>query len=592
LLRHHPGYPGESHERLPRSDGRYHQCKRRQFCEWQRATNDTLSADSGNIWTLIENPAHGTVNFNPDGSYTYTPDADYYGMDTLGYRLCDSVYPNQDCSDTTLVIRVKAVNDYPVAMGDTISVNEDSSVSGSVATNDTLSADSGNIWSLIENPAHGTVNFNIDGSYTYTPDADYYGMDTLRYELCDSVYPNQDCSDTTLVIRVKAMNDYPVAMGDTVNVLQDSSIKGSVSLNDTLSHDGGNIWILKDSTKHGTVVFQSDGSYVYTPDAYYFGMDTFEYELCDSVFPQQDCDRAIVSIIVNEVNQPPVCISDTVSTGENIPVDYNPVANDYDPDGELDTGSMTIVCQGNGTVIIDTVSGKVTYMPCTDWYGIDTIVICICDNNNPAYCSNDTAIITVIKPNIVAIDDSYKTSKDNSVQGNVSDNDTLYSCLSGYYELDAAGAGYVVINTDGTFVYVPDEGVTGVDTFTYKVVDCNGEHVTAVVTITVMDDCAQLFIPEIFSPNNDGKNDYFKIKCIENYPDAKIKIYNRWGQKVYEKEHYGNIDVWGTTEAWWNGYSNQEWIVGMGELTSSTYFYVLDLKDGSKPYSGFIYLYK
>jgi len=100
----------------------------------------------------------------------------------------------------------------------------------------------------------------------------------------------------------------------------------------------------------------------------------------------------------------------------------------------------------------------------------------------------------------------------------------------------------------------------------------------------------ELLIPEIFTPNDDGIQDNFKIKCIEHYPDARLEVYNRWGNLVYSKDHYGNTDLWGENDAWWNGYSTHKWTVGKDRLPSATYIYILYLNDGSKPRNGFVFL--
>lgn len=81
-------------------------------------------------------------------------------------------------------------------------------------------------------------------------------------------------------------------------------------------------------------------------------------------------------------------------------------------------------------------------------------------------------------------------------------------------------------------------------------------------------------IPEGFSPNGDGTNDLFRIESIEFYPNNEIKIFNRWGNVVFEAAPYNSE---------WNGQSKQG-----NDLTDGTYFYILDLKDGSEPYSGYI----
>lgn len=88
-------------------------------------------------------------------------------------------------------------------------------------------------------------------------------------------------------------------------------------------------------------------------------------------------------------------------------------------------------------------------------------------------------------------------------------------------------------------------------------------------------------VPEVFSPNGDGVNDLFIIKYIDQYPQNKVLIFNRWGNKVWEKGPYLND---------WDG-TNQFGITVAGrDLPVGTYFYIIDLGDGSKPKKGFIYL--
>ncbi|MFV0269605.1 MAG: gliding motility-associated C-terminal domain-containing protein, partial [Draconibacterium sp.] len=109
----------------------------------------------------------------------------------------------------------------------------------------------------------------------------------------------------------------------------------------------------------------------------------------------------------------------------------------------------------------------------------------------------------------------------------------------------------------------------------------------------------ELFIPNGFSPNGDTYNDYFEIifTCETGdllfeaeYPDAKIEIFNRWGNKVYERENYGNTQRWSYQDAWWDGKSTNKMQVGRDNLPTATYFYILYLGDGSKPITGTIFL--
>lgn len=92
------------------------------------------------------------------------------------------------------------------------------------------------------------------------------------------------------------------------------------------------------------------------------------------------------------------------------------------------------------------------------------------------------------------------------------------------------------------------------------------------------------FIPQGFSPNNDGINDLFVIRGINNYPNNYIEIYNRWGVKVFEASPYQNN---------WDGKSQNTLSVGNGDLPIGTYFYVLHTNVAQTPFfKGTIYLNK
>ena len=92
-----------------------------------------------------------------------------------------------------------AVNDVPVAIDDNFAVNEDVVLNGTVATNDTLSPDGGNVFALATNATNGVVVMNADGSFTYTPVADYNGPDSFTYTLTDA---DGDVSTATVNLTV------------------------------------------------------------------------------------------------------------------------------------------------------------------------------------------------------------------------------------------------------------------------------------------------------------------------------------------------------------------------------------------------------
>ncbi|MCV2485268.1 gliding motility-associated C-terminal domain-containing protein [Flavobacterium sp. SH_e] len=92
---------------------------------------------------------------------------------------------------------------------------------------------------------------------------------------------------------------------------------------------------------------------------------------------------------------------------------------------------------------------------------------------------------------------------------------------------------------------------------------------------TVSPNCLKIY--NEFSPNDDGQNDFFYIDCIERYPDNQLEIFNRWGNLVYYQKGYKNT---------WDGKEEGS----AKTLPEGTYFYILDLGDGSKKTSGWVYL--
>lgn len=94
--------------------------------------------------------------------------------------------------------------------------------------------------------------------------------------------------------------------------------------------------------------------------------------------------------------------------------------------------------------------------------------------------------------------------------------------------------------------------------------------------------CIETIIPQIFTPNADGKNDLFFINSISYYPNNKLYIYNRWGNLVYSKSKYNNE---------FDGTANVSEATDRGILPSGTYFVLLDFGDGITPnYSGYLEL--
>jgi VCBS repeat-containing protein len=453
--------------------------------------NDTQSGDGGNVWTLIGvngGAAHGTVTMNPDGTYTYTPNANYNGVDVFNYRLCDV---DGDCSSATVTITIIPVNDVPVAVNDTNTTNEDTPVSGTVTSNDTQSGDGGNNWSLVGingGAAHGSVTMNPDGTYTYTPNANYHGVDVFNYTLCDV---DGDCSSATVTITIISVNDVPLAVNDVNTTNEDTPVSGDASVNDTRSGDEPNTWSLigvNGGAAHGTVVMNPDGTYTYTPNANYNGVDVFNYRVCDV---DGDCSPATVTITINPVNDVPVAVNDFNTTNEDTPVSGTVVPNDTQSGDGGNVWSLIGVNGGaaHGAVTMNP-DGTYTYTPDANYNGLDVFNYRLCDIDND--CSTATVTITINPGNDVplAVNDVNTTDEDTPVTANASINDTPSPDGGNEWSLrginGGATHGTVTMSIGGVYTYTPATNFHGVDVFSYQVCDVDNDCSTATVTITIL----------------------------------------------------------------------------------------------------------
>jgi gliding motility-associated-like protein len=190
------------------------------------------------------------------------------------------------------------VDGIPVAMDDNIAVDENSQIAGNVTTNDKGLCDTPIRMNIMTEPEFGSLTFSNDGSFKYIPDNKYSGKDKFTYQICDS---DGDCSSATVEITINSVNDLPQANADTEDLQVDVIWHGNVAVNDVLSGDGNNVWTLDTHPSNGTILFNEDGTYTYTPYASFIGNDSFSYELCDA---NGDCSKAKVTIHVDDVLLP------------------------------------------------------------------------------------------------------------------------------------------------------------------------------------------------------------------------------------------------------------------------------------------------
>ncbi len=169
--------------------------------------NNDIKPNNGNLTTninFISPPANGTASFLiSTGFLSYTPNTNFYGTDIAEYEICDSENPVL-CDTATITITVNPLPDAPIAIDDNASTQANTPLNANVLLND-IEPDGDNLivsTPPLVQPSFGVLVLNSNGSYTYTPSADFTGTDSFEYEVCDDATPSQ-CSTARVVIIIE-----------------------------------------------------------------------------------------------------------------------------------------------------------------------------------------------------------------------------------------------------------------------------------------------------------------------------------------------------------------------------------------------------
>ncbi|MDO6585958.1 Ig-like domain-containing protein [Salipiger sp. 1_MG-2023] len=338
------------------------------------------------------------------------------------------------------------------------------SVDGDTATGDAITAFA---------DQDGTLKVSIEGPVSRIEIVYENGGDSTQGVLISDVsFSTIDADDLA-----------PVAEDDVAETLEDTPVVINVLDNDS-DPEGGALSVTSATATNGSVTINDDGTLTYTPDENYNGPDEIAYTVTN---PEGTSDSASVAVTVTPVNDDPVAVDDTVSTGAGTPVSFDPTDNDTDVDGDPLTG--TLGDPDNGTVT-DNGDGSFTYTPDDGFTGNDTIAYTVDDGNG----GSDDGVITVVVGDDtapgntapIAEDDFYTTDVDTpqTINPLVNDIDGDGDPLT-VGSIGTPDNGTLVDNGDGTFTYTPDTGFEGDDTISYTVSDGNGGSDDSVITISV-----------------------------------------------------------------------------------------------------------
>jgi VCBS repeat-containing protein len=439
---------------------------------------------------LVVTTTRGLLTFNADGSFQYVPAPDFFGVDTFRYIVFDG---DLHSNVATVTINVTPVNDPPVASNDFYSTDED------VVLN--VSAQNGVLRNaidvdtpreqlraiLVQSVTNGSLTLNTNGSFTYTPTKDFFGSDTFRYKINDG---ELDSNVAIVTITINPVNDAPIAVNDSYAVDEDfvltvSAADGVIANDiDVDTPRQQLVAMLVSNVSNGTLIFNSNGSFIYTPKKDFSGLDSFTYRISDGELLS---NVATVTITVREINDPPVAQDLQVSTLEDTPIlNRALLSGRADPDHTNDQLTVIVTEQvQNGVLVINQQSFD--YIPKQDFNGSDSFKYRLRDPEG-AESQVATVSITVTPVNDapVAVDDFYVIKENVMVTFDVLSNDFDVDgdALTITNIVQPPNHGRVMIASN-KIVYEPDLGVSNEDDlFVYRISD-GTLHAQATVRIRI-----------------------------------------------------------------------------------------------------------
>ena len=566
-------------------------------------TNDKLN---GNLNPAVQSvtittpstPAH-TPYIHPGTGEVIVPPHTPVGVYELPYTICALASPTV-CDTATAVVTVNSIeahNDGRHLLGTTVGGTISSVLANDKLNGRTPAASEVTInWQAT--PAGFT--YNADGSITVAAGT-AVGTYTISYTLCATATPTLCSEPAEVVVEVTAATPVPplsiTAVYDGVYYIEKGTATTltSVLANDLLDSDPattGNVSLTWDISAPAGFTLNADGTvHVATDTA--VGRYKIPYTICAKNGMLCSTTELVVTVLAPTVT-PTIEVNGETFTYTGNPTVGNVLTNEKlngTPNPSVRSVTISIMPPPPGAYepYLDPSTGDVIVPPHTP-AGNYTVTYRVCTIDTPVACG--VAQVTVVIPATptstvvpVAADDKVETARNTPVTINVLANDTPNGATTPNV-VTAPLNGTAVVNPDGTIEYTPNTGFVGTDRLVYTLCNASG-CATATVSIEVTH---KLIAYNGVSVNGSEKNNHFHIAGIEAYPDNTVRIYNRWGVKVFEVQHYDNVrNVFkGISEG-------RVTVEAADKLPQGTYYYVIEYVDENNQKQtmvGWLYLKK
>ncbi|MFW1526086.1 tandem-95 repeat protein [Vibrio parahaemolyticus] len=448
--------------------------------------NDSdVEGDALSIQSASVPKEQGTVEV-VDGKLVFTPAENFNGEATISYIVTDG-----DLTDEAKVsVTVTPVNDSPVAVDDTTSIQEDTAVTIDVLTNDTdVDGDKLSIESASVPKEQGTVEV-VNGKLVFTPAENFNGDAEITYTVTDG----QLTDEAKVTVTVNPVDDAPTIKVDAVESITEDAVNtdtvvAALTVRDTdMQEDQLAVSLENNSNGYFVLV----GNEVKLTQAGVDAVNNDELNLKDLAISASVSDGVNPtasdsdSLIVNRVNDAPT-VENAIADQElsedfaSYTIDLNDAFKDSD-------SALNFSVSGNSNVLVSIENGIATISPTADWNGSETLTFTATD---PSGESISQTVNFTVAPVADIVADKATVVEDTSTVIKVLGNDT-FEGDGKVVSLDTNNGpanGTVSVNPDGSVTYTPNDNYHGTDSFTYIVTSGGvSESTTVSVDVTPVND--------------------------------------------------------------------------------------------------------
>jgi len=450
---------------------------------------------------------------------------------------------NLDTTGEGQAILDTAVNDRPTSVDDSYSVDEDGTLNVSAAgvlTNDTDPEEDSLTATLVSDVSNGSLTLNSNGSFSYTPSANFNGSDSFTYRANDPMVVSSAAA--TVTITVNSVNDVPLfTKGSDQTANEDAGAQSVTSWATAISPGPSNessqtVDFIVSNDNNGLFSVQpavsATGTLTYTPASNANGSATVTIQIHDDGgTANSGVDTSATqtfTITVNAVNDAPAnTVPGSQATAVNMAMTFSIAGGNAISIADVDAASSSVQVQltaTNGTLTLLGTTGLtfsvgdgtadatmtftgttsavnaaldgLTFTPTTQFTGTASVQIVTNDQgatgSGGALSDTDSVSIDVINTAPTGAADAYSLYQGNSlvvaapgVLANDTDPNTQTLSVQSPRPVSGPSNGGLTLNADGSFSYTPGATFTGSDSFTYKVTDGIADSALTTVTITV-----------------------------------------------------------------------------------------------------------